>query len=308
MAQGEPWGCHTLVVRAAGARGDGWARVGPRPHRPVFVLLLAVVALLGVPSCGSPGARGGSRRPTDGVAAPTTTAPVAASTAAPLRVLIVGDSVMDNVAEALVPALEPTGAATVSHQWLLGLTRDAASRHEVRRAVAEGDPDVVIVLMGVWELEPVADEVSAPGWAARYGEEVLDPFVDEVTARGAQVLWLGMPATSDPTVTAGLDVLDAAYRELDRRDPRVWFVDLGSVLDGPTGAYAEARPGAGGVLERVRQTDGLHLCPQGTVRAVRVVLDRLEAQWGVEAAPGWEAGAWRATQGIEADGDRCPGD
>ena len=30
---------------------------------------------------------------------------------------------------------------------------------------------------------------------AIYDREVLDPFVDLATAHGAQVLWLGMPAT-----------------------------------------------------------------------------------------------------------------
>lgn len=290
------------------APADGSSGTADRPRRRLPALvpaLLLVLAGLGATACGSTteaGAAGTVARPT------TTAAPATPSADDPLSVVVAGDSVMDNLAEALVPALDFGGTAVVSHTWLLGLTRDTASRLELERTVATADPDVVVVLMGVWELDPLEELLGTPGWEQRYDREVLDPFVDLATAHGAQVLWLGMPATADPQVTADLGELDRVYADLDRRDPRVSFLDLGTLLDGPDGGYAELLPVTGGPPQRVRQTDGLHLCPAGTVLAVSAVLDRLVEHWGVAVADGWEAGTWRATQGVEAGEDRCPGD
>lgn len=286
--------------------GEGSAAGEGAPPTRRRVLPLAALLLLGLAAaaCASTTHAAASGR----VAGPTTTAAVPARADAPLSVVVAGDSVMDDLAEALVPALHGGGTAVVSHTWLLGLTRDTASRLEMERTVAEADPDVVVVLMGVWELDPLESILGTPGWERRYDREVLDPFVDLVTARGAQVLWLGMPATADPTVTTQLAELDRVYAALARRDPRVWFLDVSTLVDGPGGTYAERLPGPDATTRRVRQTDGLHFCPAGTVLAVSAVLDRLVERWDVAVADGWEAGSWRAAQGVEDGVDRCPDD
>jgi hypothetical protein len=268
--------------------------------------LAGALAVAGCSDAPSDRADAGNTTPTTG---PTATTIPPATPEEPLSVVIAGDSVMDNLSEAVVPALDFGGEAVVSHTWLLGLTRDAASKLAMDRTVAETHADVIIVLLGVWELDPLEGEIGTPGWQQRYDEQVLDPFVDRVTVDGAHVLWLGMPATDDYLVTADLDLLNQAYADLDERDPRVTYFDLGEELDGPGGTFAEFVPNPDPTtLVRLRQTDGLHFCPNGTVLAATRVLDWISERWSVDVAPGWQTGSWRAVQGTEDGEDRCPGD
>lgn len=269
----------------------------------VMAWLFGAYVVAGCSSAAGERADGGN---TVATTAPTATTVQPATAQDPLSVVIAGDSVMDNLAEAMVPALDFGGEAVVSHTWLLGLTRDASSKLEMDRTVAATHADVIVVLLGVWELDPLDGEIGTPGWEQRYDERVLGPFVDRVTVDGAQVLWLGMPATADATVTARLDLLNQAYADLDRRDPRVTFLDLGDTLEDSGGGYAEHLPGARGEPLRVRQTDGLHFCPEGTVRAATPVLAWISDRWSVPVAPGWQDVGWREAQGRAEGEDRCP--
>ena len=275
----------------------------PRSTRRRWVVLgLSVALVTGTAGgCGDPSLRAA-------VAPTPTTQVVPATPDEPISVVVAGDSVLDNLAVGLVPALDLGGEAVVSHTWLLGLSRDAASKHEMRRTVAEAHPDVVVVLLGVWELDPLEGELGTPGWEVRYRRDVLDPFVDMVTVDGAQLLWLGMPATSDPVVTRRLDVLNRAYADLDHDDPRVTFLDLGEVLESPEGEYRDHLSSPDGTRARVRQTDGLHFCPAGTERAAQLVLDALTDHWSVAVADGWEHLGWTDTQGRDSAQDLCPDD
>jgi hypothetical protein len=55
---------------------------------------------------------------------------------------------------------------------------------------------------------------------------------------------------------------------------------------------------------RVRQIDGLHLCPDGAVLLARALLDELGERRELQVAPEWEAGVWRS--GEEYPAGSCP--
>lgn len=281
------------AVRVVASRGRWRRKAIPLP-----ALALAGVLLAGC---------GGATLDAAGSSPPTTLVRPATRDD-PISVVVSGDSVLDNLSDGLVPALDFGGEAVVSHTWLLGLSRDAASRFEVRRTVAEAHPDVVVVLLGVWELDPLEGEIGTPGWERRYRRDVLEPFVDMVTVDGAHLLWLGMPAIADPVPDDHLEELNRAFAALGEEDPRVTFLDLGAVVEGPDGEFTEHLPGPDGDPVRVRQTDGLHFCPAGTVLADEMVLDFLARHWSVEVADGWEGLDWTRSQGVERGEDRCPED
>lgn len=257
------------------------------------LLVLALLMATGLATCdGGNDPPGAQLAAASGTSVPAgSSGPRDPSHAHPLSVVAAGDSVMENLAGALVAALDGN-EAVVSHVWLLSLTRDASSRVLIGNEVAEADPDIVVVLMGVWELEAIGDDLMAPGWQARYTSDVLEPFVTSVTRDGAEVLFVGMPALDDPVTTSKLDVMTRAYENLAADDDRVSFLDAGQYVDDPAGRFALALPGPDGAPVPVRNPDGLHICPAGVVRVLEPVLDQIESRWPVPLGTDWQRGSW----------------
>lgn len=210
-----------------------------------------------------------------------------------LRVVLAGDSVMlENLEFGFVAALNDGGEALASQVWLLSLTRDVSSRLQLKRTMREQDPDLLVVSQGVWELDAVQDDMHDPGWRAHYERDVVRPFVDRVTANGAEVLWIGIPAWNNPPGATDLATLQDVYREVAADDDRVAFLDAADYVDDPSGAFTYQLPGPDGTPEAVRNRDGLHLCPAGVVRVVEPALAWIQQQWPITVAPGWQHAGW----------------
>lgn len=161
------------------------------------------------------------------------------------------------------------------------------------RAVAEHRPDAVAVLVGAWEGRDLpGTPFGSPAWLEWYRGR-LDGWARALSAGGATVWWFGSLPVRDPEAEPRFAVLDREYRALAGRVPAVRFIDTRAVL-GP--AYREF-DGA----ERLRRTDGLHLCPAGTVRLVSALV----AAIGAEPAPGWETAPWRHAPPAYDPGE-CP--
>jgi hypothetical protein len=247
--------------------------------------------------------------------APTSTAPAASTTsttappsftvrrrvdaAHPLKVAFIGDS----VAYSVVPTLQAV-AQELQDQWHVplavhggftgpgfGLTADVAGHNDigptpppesfahwqdsVDRVVAEEDPDVVLVLLGIWdtiERSPFGVTMH-PGMRAwrQWYEHLADDFVRRLTARGASVVWLLMPCVGRPDVTARLQQVNAVITRTRAVAPRrVAFVDLARVAcDGGTPVYQA--PSAWGPLT-VREADGVHFRPLEATPVLRPFL------------------------------------
>lgn len=264
---------------------------------------VAAVAALVVAACAADPAAGRRRpagSPTSTGRASTATSPVSdpPPTTEPgtgpsvRRLLLVGDSLMDEVAPAVRAAVGDRvdvryvltiGAVGVPPDW----------DEEWPRVVAEHRPDAVAVLVGAWEGRDLPGvPFGSPEWLDWYRHR-LDEWAAALAAGGARVWWFGTLPVRDREAEPRFSLLDREYRALAERAGHVAFVDTRAVL-GP--AYREV-DGA----ERLRRTDGLHLCPAGTVLLVGALLDAMD----LPPAPGWEAGPWRS--GPPAyDPDECP--
>lgn len=259
-----------------------------RQRSAVLALAIAGVTLaIAAPGCSQ------DAGPAD-AAPPTTLPPHRDPTAThPLRVVLAGDSVMlDNLEFGFVAALNEGGEALASQVWLLSLTRDVSSRLQLKRTMRAQDPDLLVVAQGVWELDAVEDDMHDPGWREHYEQDVVRPFVDRVTADGAEVLWIGIPAWNNPPGATDLATLQDVYREVAADDDRVAFLDAADYVDDPSGAFTYQLPGPDGTPEPVRNRDGLHLCPAGVVRVVAPALAWIQQQWRVTVAPGWRHAGW----------------
>jgi hypothetical protein len=229
----------------------------------------------------------------------------------PLRITLAGDSVMAGLAPALEAALEQSGAAEVEFVLTPSILRDATVRFTWEKELDEFDPDVIVMFVGTWELGEVTNRIGTsvgpgdPAWRAAYDKDILDPWVDLITAEGAEVIWLGAPAVEVPEVDSLFDALNDAYRALPDRWPSVAYLDSTDALAGSADeGFVPIATTPDGERVRVRQIDGLHLCPDGAVLLADAVLARIEADHAVREAPGWAEGSWR--NHTEYPPESCP--
>jgi hypothetical protein len=221
--------------------------------------------------------------------------------AAPMRVAFVGDS----VAFSVIPSLQATademrrrfGVPVVTAGGFagpgFGLTADVAGHNDVgptappeayrgwrdaiHRMVHVEDPDVVLVLLGLWDmLERHPDgrvlRPGMPAWQRWYGG-LADEFVRSVTARGATVVWLTMPCVGRRDLNERLAHVNAVLHRTRRLAPqRVVSVPLSRVAC-ENGRPVYEVPGPWGPLT-VREADGIHFRPDQAVPVLRPFLVR----------------------------------
>ena len=241
--------------------------------------------------------------------APVSLTPVP-SPAHPLRVDLVGDSVMRSEAPAVEAALRATGAASVVDRsypgW--GLVNDRGWRQELPKVLAATRPQVVVATWS-WDDQWV---LSDPAGFRR----ALDSFVGLLLhpppgAPAVQaVLFEQFPplgaspagaaaATAFAQRVAGVRAWNALVSTMPARFPgRVQYLPVaGAVeLDGRFSSWL-APPGEPDVPTsqwvRVRSVDGTHLCPAGAARYASALASDLRDLVDLPAPQGaWWQGPW----------------
>ncbi len=232
---------------------------------------------------------------------PTSTAstlPVATTTIArkvmsatnPLKVMVVGDSLMFDATPGIVGAFEATHAAKVFEAGVpgFGLNRSYHWSEEWPRLLSEWHPDIVVMLEGGWDL-PLRKYVGP----ARY-QKLVDKAAETLTSTGAHLYWLELPQARKPYSydfidrSVNLQFIELAKTHADA----VTFVPIEPALD-PDGVFRVSRVDAAGAL-RVRKIDGAHFCADGAAALGRVLVDAAREHFDFPAlVPGWESGLWR---------------
>jgi peptidoglycan/LPS O-acetylase OafA/YrhL len=224
------------------------------------------------------------------------------SAADPLRVLIVGDSVMFDASLGIQAALQATGVVKADIHAILGLGLSQPSYHWPTlwtQWVTEVHPDVVVALVGGW------DSLNALSHGAAWYTTLVDQANAILTAQGARVVWLEYPQNRPPDIP-GVHHPDEAANEAGRQlvnrvlaqsastaAATVAFLPSGPTLE-DNGRYTAFLPAPDGTLERVRKKDNVHFCPAGAMRVGALVEEALAPVAGLPAPnPTWVSGAWR---------------
>lgn len=223
-----------------------------------------------------------------GCASPSTAPTAATSTvtteAPPQRIVLVGDSIMGEVAA----AVDAATTADVDHVLTIGTSSVADDWWDVwPQVIEEHRPDHVAVLVGPWDIDK--PDIGSPEWHRWYGDR-LDRWADLLTAGGAELLWVRPLPARDPVGDRKLAVLDTAVRRLADRRPDVRLVDTWR-------RYVERADDG----QRIHRIDGLHLCAEGVERVVRKLLEAL----GITPDDRWELGDWRRREPVHSDVE-CP--
>lgn len=249
--------------------------------------------------------------PAEGVGLTTTTVdPDRPSPDRPLRVVLAGDSVMAGLTPPLESALESAGAGDVRFVLTPSILRDATVRFTWQRELEQFNPDVIVMFVGTWELGEVSQGrgqavgPDSPGWREAYDSEVLDPWIEFITGNGAEVIWITTPAVDNVLVNESFVPLNEAFEDAAARWDQVSFVDGGRILGHPADGYPGGEVVLFGTTLRTRQTDGLHLCPDGASLLATEVLAVLVDQYDVPVEAAWDDGAWRTSPSFPLES--CP--
>lgn len=237
---------------------------------------------------------------------PTTPAPTTTTTEPgprrptaddPLRIVLAGDSVMAGLAPPLKAAVEADGTSEVRFILTPSILRDPTVRFTWNQQLEEFNPEIVVMFVGTWESEvlrtgtgPASED---PEWRGQYEANVLDPWLQLITSRGASVIWIGNPPVANDDANRAFSALNEAYAALPARWPSVTYLPAQEALNGPTPGYHDVIAGADGTFVRTRQIDGLHLCASGAELLAARIVDELTSAFKANEAAGWESGAWR---------------
>lgn len=203
----------------------------------------------------------------------------------PLRLWILGDSMMQVVGQSLVNAAGGTGVidATLEYRVSTGLTRPDYFDWPGRMVelMSGGPSDAVVVMFGANDAQGIVTsqgptDFGTDPWIAEYRARVA-PVMDFLAADGRRVYWVGQPVMRSERFSGRMAALNDVYRSEAERRTDVTYVDSWAVF-GPDGGYAAyLDDGSGPTL--VRQSDGIHLTRAGGDRLAAVVLAAIRADW-----------------------------
>jgi hypothetical protein len=217
------------------------------------------------------------------------------SPARPLRLWIIGDSLVIVPGESLLRAVAGNRAIDASKKIdgriSTGLERPdvynwfTAVRDEMR---SKDHPNAVVAMFGgnddhdfMTGLPPGTriGPFGSQSWIAEYRRRVR-AIMDLVTRNGAYLVWIGLPISHDAAQTARFDTINAILQqEAKRRPGRVTYLDTYFFFAGDNGGYAEYIPDDSGRLVKMRADDGVHFeRPAGDLIA-QAVLRRLSQRF-----------------------------
>lgn len=218
---------------------------------------------------------------------PTTTTSVP-TPAGPFRVLMIGDSLGEDLGAQLVNQWTPGGTVTVNMaaQGDTGLVNQAYYNWPAQTAalLASGHPQLVVAMFAAndgqgMDLANGAVSFGTPAWTFAYGQRVSQ-IVSECTAGGAYVLWVGEPAMQNPTLNAEVQAINAIDDRVVSAMPGAIYLDPNPVLS-PGGQFQPNAPAPLGDTT-TRTPDGVHLTSDGAGLLAKAAAQAVAVGWHVQ--------------------------
>ena len=239
---------------------------------------------------------------------PTDTAPAPVrrrrfSPEKPLRLWIAGDSLVVVPGESVLRAVAGNAAVApdreIEGRLATGLERPDVYNWFTRiRTVMERErPRAVIVMFGGNDDHGYmtglpegrsAGSFGSATWRQEYRRRV-STIMDTVTERGAFLVWIGLPISSDREQTVRYDTINAIVQsEAAKRPGRASYLDTYFFFAGKDGGYTQYVEDAAGRLVKMRADDGVHFERAAGDLIAEKVLERLQERFDLTS---WKRGA-----------------
>ena len=203
------------------------------------------------------------------------------SAAAPLKLLVIGDSMIEFMGPKLVKEGGSAVDGSTDVKYGTGLVRDdvLAWPAYAREQMAKHDPEAVVVMMGGNDGQGITLpggkilHEGTPEWRAEYQRRatiVMQAFAGNAERR---VYWVGMPIAKSARLAGIYREVDVALAAAASAVPGATFVDLWGDF-APAGHYTDFVDG-----QLVRARDGIHLNREGSTRLMRKLYALLDRDW-----------------------------
>jgi hypothetical protein len=206
-----------------------------------------------------------------------------ASAAAPLKLFITGDSMIEFMAPKLIAHGEETHALTGSSEvkYGTGLVRDDVLNwpQYAQQQMRKYDPEAVVVMMGGNDGQGMTLpggkilHEGSPEWTAEYKRRAT--IMMQVFTEGGKrhLYWVGMPIAKSSRLAGLYQQIDTQLKSAAATVPGVTYVDIWNDF-APGGHYADFVDG-----QLVRARDGIHLNRDGSTRLMRKLYAILDEDW-----------------------------
>ena len=248
----------------------------------------------------------------------------------PLRVTILGDSVMHDASYGITAALQATGDAVVSTRTIdgFGLLNASDWRTSIPNIIAQSRAQLVVATWSWDEYGPTTpNALHQPGAYTRLLQSavatMLTPGNGVEGVIFTQFPESGIIPSSDPDSQAsynkerwdGVIAWNNIAEKMATLFPgRVMYFPLASsvLLHGQYSAWLppESDPHAPSAQWiRVRKLDGVHLCPEGSARYADALLADMTTVFHLAPAAGnWSQGSWVTDPNFNNPPGACPDD
>jgi len=215
--------------------------------------------------------------------------------AAPLKVLVVGDSFSQDVELGLAPATDSTYFRIIEK----GIQSTGLSRPDYYpwpRALGvfmqQYHPDIVVIMVGGNDPQTIHTPggglvpfgVGDPRWPKIYSARV-DQMMNLASQNHTHVLWVGMPIMgSSQSYSNNIHFLDTIFEREAAKHPNVLYVDTWQLF-AKNGKYADYLPDKHGDLQLVRAPDKIHLSGAGNKILTAALLKAMKFHAGWHLSP-----------------------
>ncbi len=200
----------------------------------------------------------------------TTIAPVRVPTAAaPLRVVIAGDSTAKSLGDTLIAETSGVPELTLTNEGKVstGLARSDYFNWGARlqEIVTQDDPEVVMFMVGANDGQSILEgdgtvvaQFGTPEWTEEYRRRVAG--IMDLTKGGARrLIWVGEPNVGTGNVQQAVALGNQLAEEEAAKRPWVTYFDLAGLVAGPDGGFSEYITLPDGSTARCFAGDGVHL-------------------------------------------------
>jgi hypothetical protein len=251
-------------------------------EKPVSSVLLPAAA----PGTTSTTVVGATTTPSTTPVVPPRRAPTAA---APLRVLMAGDSLIGNISQAVARLVgdDPRVKVRTDLQVGTGLSRPDVLDWgaELSSTLAAQDADVVILSFGANDDQPLRDpsgkfqSLFSDGWAREYTRRVA-AIMDLASDGGRRtVIWIGLAPERPERLNQAKDTFNAAANDQAAVRTDVHYVDLIHQFGGVDGTYSDTVTLPDGAIVNARDRDGVHLSHDGANLLAPTLLQTFASEW-----------------------------
>jgi lysophospholipase L1-like esterase len=117
-------------------------------------------------------------------------------------------------------------------------------------------------------------------WRVDYAERVAQ-IMDEVTASGAHLLWVGMPIMQDAGFAREMEQLNAIYAAQAAKHPGVTYFSAWKLFSDSSGHYSAYLTTPSGQQIEARDPDGVHIAPAGWDYLAASLVRPMESAWHI---------------------------